>query len=61
MGLAAITFLLNFVFKRSKSDNADAKEEKNVKMKASHNENSTINQSAGDMTINISQKDEFRR
>ena len=60
MGLAVLTFALNFIFKRSKKNKQEAgiKEVKNVKMKASRIMNSTVNQSAGDMTININTNNE---
>lgn len=60
MGLAILTFALTFVIKHNKQG-SDIKEVKNVKMKASLNKNSTINQSAGDMTININTKNESGR
>ena len=53
--LAILTFVLNFIIKRKKND-ANAKEVKNVEMKVSHFKDSTVNQSAGDMTININDK-----
>ena len=53
--LAILTFVLNFIIKRKKND-AKAKEVKNVEMKASHFKDSTVNQRAGDMTININDK-----
>lgn len=51
-GLAILTFVLNFIVKRKRND-ANAKD---VKMKASHFKGSTVNQSAGDMTVNINDK-----
>lgn len=53
--LAILTFVLNFIIKRKKND-ANAKEVKNVEMKVSHFKDSTVNQSEGDMTINIDDK-----
>lgn len=53
--LAILTFVLNFIIKRKKND-ANAKEVKNVEMKVSHFKDSTVNQSEGDMTININDK-----
>lgn len=50
-GLAILTFLFNFVFKHIHKE-ADAKEVRKVKMKASHNKKSNLYQSAGDITIN---------
>lgn len=60
MGLAILTFALNFIIKRNKKNKqeADIKEVKTVEMKAAHNKNSTIKQSAGDMTININTNNE---
>lgn len=60
MGLAILTFAMNFIIKRDKKNRqeADIKEVKNVKMKASRNKKSTVNQSAGDMTININTNNE---
>lgn len=53
--LAILTFALNFIIKRNKRKKyeANAQDEKDVKMNASHNINSTINQAAGDITVNI--------
>ncbi len=53
--LAILTFVLNFIIKRKKND-ANAKEVKNVEMKVRHFKDSTVTQSAGDMTININDK-----
>ena len=63
MGLAVLTFALNFIINRNKQNKqkADITEVKNVKMKASRNKNSIINQSAGDMTVNINSKNESGR
>lgn len=58
-GLAFLTFVLNFIIKRNKNG-SDTKPVCKTKMKASHNKNSTIYQSAGDMTINPN-KDETKR
>ena len=55
-GLAILTFVLNFIIKRNRNGVAD-KEAKNVKMKATHNTNSNVYQSAGDIIINF-KKDE---
>lgn len=57
-GLAILTFVFNFIIKRSKQDPTTPKVGK-TKMKASNNKKSTIYQSAGDMTINSS-KDETK-
>lgn len=54
-GLAILTFALNFIIKRKKND-ANAKDVKNTQIQASHFKNSTVNQSAGDITININDK-----
>lgn len=63
MGLAILTFALNFIIKRNKQnkEEADIKKVNNVQMRASRNKNSTVNQSAGDMTININTKNESGR
>lgn len=63
MGLAIMTFALNFIIKRNKKNRqaADIKDVKNVKMKASRNKNSTVNQSARDMTITINPNNEQGR
>ena len=60
--LAVLTFALNFIIKRSKRNNSEANTQyvKNVKMNASHNKNSTINQAAGDITVNIKQDEPGR-
>ena len=60
MGLAILTFAFNFIIKRNKKNKqaADIKEVKNCMMKASRNKNSTVNQSAGDMTISINPNNE---
>ena len=50
-GLAILTFLLNFIFKRNKKSGS-LHDVKNVKIKAGRFKKSTVNQSAGDMTIN---------
>ena len=49
--LAILTFLFNFVVKRIKK-NGITRERRKVNMKISHISNSSINQSAGDMTVN---------
>ncbi len=60
--LAVLTFALNFIIKRSKRNNREANTQyvKNVKMNASHNKNSIINQAAGDITVNIKQDESGR-
>lgn len=60
--LAVLTFALNFIIKRSKRNNREANTQyvKNVKMNVGHNKNSTINQAAGDITVNIKQDESGR-
>lgn len=55
-GLAILTFVLNFIIKRKKND-ANAEDVKNTHIQASYFKNSIVNQSAGDITININDKD----
>lgn len=60
--LAILTFVLNFIIKhiKRKKNELETKEVKNVKVKATCNKNSSINQSAGDMTVNIKLDDRWR-
>lgn len=60
--LAILTFTLNFIIKRNKRKKyeANAQDEKDVRMNASYNINSTINQAAGDITVNIKQDESGR-